>query len=207
MSGAGPVSTTVLSKACSVAPSVSTGVATAVGCSAMVCWRTGCVVGGVGCCRTISTGMGGGSRLIQSGRGATGGSSTNGSGAGSVNGIISKPNASVLTAMVPLRVMMRAVSSCGLEAGRSSAKPAGRLLEIVTQAAIILFAAILIRYSFGLIERTWDVESIALPVSSAALYVVMPLAGLALILQALAEIGDVVAGRKIEAVEPGTQPL
>ena len=86
-------------------------------------------------------------------------------------------------------------------------KPAGRLLEIVTQAAIILFAAILIRYSFGLIERTWDVESIALPVSSAALYVVMPLAGLALILQALAEIGDVVAGRKVETAEPGTQPL
>ena len=86
-------------------------------------------------------------------------------------------------------------------------KSAGRLLEIVTQAAIILFAAILIRYSFGLIERTWDVESIALPVSSAALYVVMPLAGLALILQALAEIGDVLAGRKVDTAEPGTQPL
>jgi TRAP-type C4-dicarboxylate transport system permease small subunit len=86
-------------------------------------------------------------------------------------------------------------------------KPAGRLLEIVTQASIILFAAILIRYSFGLIERTWDVESIALPVSSAALYVVMPLAGLALILQALAEIGDVLAGRKVDTAEPGTQPL
>ncbi|MBN9468642.1 MAG: TRAP transporter small permease [Bosea sp.] len=86
-------------------------------------------------------------------------------------------------------------------------RPAGRVLEVATQVAIIVFAAVLVRYSFGLIERNWDVESIALPVSSAALYVVMPLAGLALILQALAEIGDVVAGRKIEAVEPGTQPL
>jgi TRAP-type C4-dicarboxylate transport system permease small subunit len=84
---------------------------------------------------------------------------------------------------------------------------AGRLLEIVTQVAIILFAAILIRYSFGLIERTWDVESIALPVSAAALYMVMPLAGLALILQALAEIADVLKGRRFVAAEPGTQPL
>ena len=50
-------------------------------------------------------------------------------------------------------------------------------------------------------------STIALPVSSAALYVVMPLAGLALILQALAEIGDVVAGRRGETAEPGTQPL
>lgn len=84
---------------------------------------------------------------------------------------------------------------------------AGRVLEIVTQAAIIVFAAVLIRYSFALIERNWDVESIALPISGAALYIVMPLAGLALILQALAEIGDVVAGRRHVAAEPGSQPL
>lgn len=84
---------------------------------------------------------------------------------------------------------------------------AGRWLEIVTQSAIILFAAILIRYSFGLIERTWDVESIALPITAAALYAVMPLSGIALILQALAEIADVLAGRKPEAAEPGAQPL
>lgn len=84
---------------------------------------------------------------------------------------------------------------------------AGRVLEIVTQVAIIVFAGVLIRYSFALIERNWDVESIALPISGAALYMVMPLAGLALILQALAEIGDVVAGRRYEAPEPGTQPL
>ena len=84
---------------------------------------------------------------------------------------------------------------------------AGRVLEIVTQAAIIVFAAVLIRYSFALIERNWDVESIALPISGAALYIVMPLAGFALILQALAEIGDVVAGRRHVAAEPGSQPL
>jgi len=84
---------------------------------------------------------------------------------------------------------------------------AGRVLEIATQAAIIVFAAVLMRYSIGLIERNWDVESIALPVSAAALYIVMPLAGLALILQALAEIAEVLAGRRLKAPEPGTQPL
>lgn len=83
----------------------------------------------------------------------------------------------------------------------------GRLLEVLTQVAIIVFAAVLIRYSFGLIERNWDVESIALPITSAALYVVMPLAGIALILQALAEIGDVLAGRKFAAPVSETQPL
>ena len=82
---------------------------------------------------------------------------------------------------------------------------AGRLLEMVTQVAIIVFAGVLIRYSFALIERNWDVESIALPVSSAALYIVMPLAGFALILQAVAEIADVVAGRRFTAPEHGSQ--
>lgn len=82
-----------------------------------------------------------------------------------------------------------------------------RGLEVLTQVAIILFAAILTRYSYGLIERTWDVDSIALPVSTAALYVAMPIAGIALMLQALAEIGDVLAGRRIVTAEPGAQPL
>lgn len=84
---------------------------------------------------------------------------------------------------------------------------AGQGLEIVTQLAIIVFAGVLVRYSFALIERNWDVESIALPVSSAALYIVMPLAGLALILQALAEIMDVLAGRRLQPASVEVQPL
>ena len=77
-------------------------------------------------------------RLIQSVRGATGFIVDQlAVGAGSVSGIISKPNASVLTAMVPLRVMMRAVSSRGLEAGRSSAKPAGRNEARVCERAMV----------------------------------------------------------------------
>lgn len=84
---------------------------------------------------------------------------------------------------------------------------AGQGLEIVTQLAVILFAGVLVRYSFALIERNWDVESIALPVSSAALYIVMPLAGLALILQALADIAAVVAGRRTQPAPAEAQPL
>ncbi len=86
-------------------------------------------------------------------------------------------------------------------------RPAQAVLEIVTQVSIIVFAAILLRYSGGLIERNWDVESIALPITGAALYVVMPFAALALMLQALAEIGEVLAGHKVKVGEPGAQPL
>jgi len=84
---------------------------------------------------------------------------------------------------------------------------AGQGLEIVTQLAVITFAGVLVRYSFALIERNWDVDSIALPVSSAALYIVMPLAGLALILQALADIAGVVAGRRPHPAPAEAQPL
>lgn len=80
-------------------------------------------------------------------------------------------------------------------------------LEIATQVGIIVFAAILLRYSWGLIERNWDVESIALPITGAALYVAMPFAAVALMLQALVEIGEVLAGHKVKVAEPGAQPL
>ncbi|BCB18408.1 TRAP transporter small permease [Bosea sp. ANAM02] len=86
-------------------------------------------------------------------------------------------------------------------------RAAQAVLEIATQVAVIVFAGVLLRYSWALVERNWDVESIALPISSAALYIVMPFAALALILQALAEIGDVLAGRRVAVVEPGAQAL
>ena len=86
-------------------------------------------------------------------------------------------------------------------------RPLQAALEIATQSCVIVFAGVLLRYSWALVERNWDVGSIALPISSAALYIVMPFAALALILQALAEIGDVLAGRKVVAAEPGAQAL
>ncbi|MGX5735732.1 TRAP transporter small permease [Bosea thiooxidans] len=86
-------------------------------------------------------------------------------------------------------------------------RPAQVALEIATQLSVIVFAAILLRYSWGLVDRNWDVESIALPITAAALYVPMPFAALALMLQALAEIGDVLAGHKVKVAEPGAQAL
>jgi TRAP-type transport system small permease protein len=85
--------------------------------------------------------------------------------------------------------------------------PLGLALELLTQGLVVLFALVLLRYSFGLIDRTWDVESIALPITAAALYVVMPLAALALILQALGDAALALAGRRVAAQEPGAQPL
>lgn len=82
-----------------------------------------------------------------------------------------------------------------------------RVLEVLIQLCVIVFSAVLIRYSFALIERNWDVESISVPFPAAALYIVMPVAGLALILQALAEIAEALAGREPVAAEPGAQPL
>ncbi len=85
--------------------------------------------------------------------------------------------------------------------------PLGLALELLTQGLVVLFALILLRYSFGLIDRTWDVESIALPMTTAALYAVMPLAALALILQALGDAALALAGRRVAAPEPGAQAL
>jgi TRAP-type C4-dicarboxylate transport system permease small subunit len=76
-----------------------------------------------------------------------------------------------------------------------------RVLELLTQVAVIVFAAVLGWYSFGLIARTWDVESISLPITSAGLYIVMPLAALALILQALSQIAEVLSGRLVRQEE------
>jgi TRAP-type transport system small permease protein len=85
--------------------------------------------------------------------------------------------------------------------------PLALALELLTQGLVVLFAVVLLRYSFGLIDRTWDVESIALPITAAALYIVMPLAALALILQALGDAALALAGRRVAAPEPGAQPL
>lgn len=84
---------------------------------------------------------------------------------------------------------------------------ARRALEIAIQLGILVFGAILARYSFGLIERTWDVESVSLPLTTAVLYMPVPVAGLALILQAIVEIGEALRGDIQGAPEPGAQPL
>lgn len=84
---------------------------------------------------------------------------------------------------------------------------ARRVLEVLIQLSIIIFAMVLLRYSFGIIDRTWDVESVTLPVSTAILYVPIPLAALALILQAMAETGEALRGNIKVQDNSEAQPL
>ena len=60
-------------------------------------------------------------------------------------------------------------------------------LEIATQALVAFFGFAITWYSFGLIERNLDVESISVPFPAAALYAPLPLLGLCLLLQAIAD--------------------
>jgi TRAP-type C4-dicarboxylate transport system permease small subunit len=74
--------------------------------------------------------------------------------------------------------------------------PLADALEIVTQVLIMAFGLGLAWYSRGLIERTWDVESISLPVSTAVLYFPLPVLGIILAVQGGMEIAAVVRGRR-----------
>ena len=55
--------------------------------------------------------------------------------------------------------------------------------------------AILLVKSFGLIERNVDVEWVSLPLSVALVYIPMPIAGLAVILQAVVQIIEMIGGK------------
>ena len=61
-------------------------------------------------------------------------------------------------------------------------------LEIAIQAAVAAFGAGIVYFSFALIRRNLDVESISLPIPHATVYLPLPLLGVALILQAGREI-------------------
>jgi TRAP-type transport system small permease protein len=67
--------------------------------------------------------------------------------------------------------------------------------EIAIQLCVVAFGVLMLRYGFGLIERTWDVEAISLPISSAIIYVPLPALALALILQGLAQLIEAARGR------------
>ncbi len=56
--------------------------------------------------------------------------------------------------------------------------------EIVIQIAVLVFTVELIRWGWPLIGRNWDIEWVSLPLSSALLYVPVPIAALALAAQA-----------------------
>ena len=71
---------------------------------------------------------------------------------------------------------------------------AARIVEIVTQLGMIAFGFGLIFYARALIVRTWDIESISLPLPAAVLYMPLPLLGLLMIAQAVGEISDALRG-------------
>lgn len=62
--------------------------------------------------------------------------------------------------------------------------------EVATQLALMVFGAVLAWHSLELVDRAWDVEAVSLPISSALLYALVPLAGSAIVLQAIAEIAQ-----------------
>lgn len=81
-----------------------------------------------------------------------------------------------------------------------------RLAEIACQALVAALGAILLIKSFGLIERNVDVEWVSLPLSVSLVYIPMPIAGFAVILQAIVQIVEAIGGEP-EADSGKEQPL
>jgi len=79
-------------------------------------------------------------------------------------------------------------------------------MELAIQACVIVLALALLWYSPALIRRNLDIEWVRLPISAALLYIPMPLAALALLVEALTEMRDAMRGRLAEP-ETGAQPL
>jgi len=76
--------------------------------------------------------------------------------------------------------------------------------EIVIQAATALLGAVIAGYSVHLIRSNADIEALALPLSTAWMYVPMLPAGLMTLLQALVELWRLTTGRadKPQALMP-----
>lgn len=64
---------------------------------------------------------------------------------------------------------------------------ARRLAEAAIQLAVCAFGAALLWHGVTLVERSWDVEAVSLPITSAVLCIPLLPAGLWLALQALSE--------------------
>jgi TRAP-type transport system small permease protein len=69
-----------------------------------------------------------------------------------------------------------------------------RIAEIAIQLLVAALGAILLVKSFGLIQRNTDVEWVSLPLSVALVYIPMPIAGCAVLLQAFAQIAEAIKG-------------
>lgn len=76
--------------------------------------------------------------------------------------------------------------------------------EIVIQLSIVAFALALMWYVPSVIQRNLDIEFVSLPISAALLYIPVPIAAFALIVQAFVDIGRALGGRLPHAMEPGS---
>lgn len=72
---------------------------------------------------------------------------------------------------------------------------AWRVTEGVIQAALALLGAVIAWFSVHLIRTNADIEALALPISNAWMYAPMLPAGLTTLVQALVDLGRLVAGR------------
>jgi TRAP-type C4-dicarboxylate transport system permease small subunit len=70
------------------------------------------------------------------------------------------------------------------------------LLEILIQFAVAAMGGAVVFYSFSLIQRNLDVESISVPFPAAALYLPLPVLGAGLMLQAFADLARFLSGTR-----------
>lgn len=69
-----------------------------------------------------------------------------------------------------------------------------RAAEVVIQLCVVGLAATMVWYGPVLIERNLDVTWISVPLSAAILYIPVPIAGAAVLLQAAAQIAEAIKG-------------
>jgi TRAP-type C4-dicarboxylate transport system permease small subunit len=74
-----------------------------------------------------------------------------------------------------------------------------RAIEVLIQLAVGVFAVMLIWQGHKLITRNIDIGSTSLPLPNAVLYVMLPVLGIVMLLQAAAEIAEAVTGRRASA--------
>lgn len=80
-------------------------------------------------------------------------------------------------------------------------------LEGAIQLAMIGFALALLWYSPAIIRRNLDIEWVSLPLSAAILYIPVPIAAFALLLEALGALAALARGRLPRGAESGGQAL
>jgi TRAP-type C4-dicarboxylate transport system permease small subunit len=74
-------------------------------------------------------------------------------------------------------------------------RPARRGMEVLLQAGVALFGALLAWFGWALVTRNLDIEATTIPVSMTVMYVPIVLAGVVTALQGLAEVIGAARGR------------